>query len=70
MVPVADWPHFVRGSISASSSRLIKSPAPGIISRRSVYEPLQTGLIAIDLMIPIGRGQREFIMGERPVKEQ
>ncbi|KAL3646586.1 hypothetical protein CASFOL_009553 [Castilleja foliolosa] len=54
-----------RGEISASESRLIESPAPGIISRRSVYEPLQTGLIAIDSMIPIGRGQREFIIGDR-----
>nr|YP_009937820.1 ATP synthase CF1 alpha subunit [Salvia petrophila]QNT28077.1 ATP synthase CF1 alpha subunit [Salvia petrophila] len=54
-----------RGEISASESRLIESPAPGIISRRSVYEPLQTGLIAIDAMIPIGRGQRELIIGDR-----
>nr|QBE88793.1 ATP synthase CF1 alpha subunit [Pharnaceum aurantium] len=54
-----------RGGISASESRLIESPAPGIISRRSVYEPLQTGLIAIDSMIPIGRGQRELIIGDR-----
>jgi F-type H+-transporting ATPase subunit alpha len=54
-----------RGKISASESRLIESPAPGIISRRSVYEPLQTGLIAIDSMIPIGRGQRELIIGDR-----
>nr|YP_010290846.1 ATP synthase CF1 alpha subunit [Gahnia tristis]ULQ66003.1 ATP synthase CF1 alpha subunit [Gahnia tristis] len=54
-----------RGSIEASESRLIESPAPGIISRRSVYEPLQTGLIAIDAMIPIGRGQRELIIGDR-----
>ncbi|XLS55157.1 hypothetical protein HN51_004912 [Arachis hypogaea] len=46
-----------RGEISFSESRLIKSPAPGIISRRSVYEPLQAGLVAIDSMIPIGRGQ-------------
>uniref|UniRef100_A0A803MZP0 ATP synthase CF1 alpha subunit n=1 Tax=Chenopodium quinoa TaxID=63459 RepID=A0A803MZP0_CHEQI len=45
-----------RGEIAASESRLIESPAPGIISRRSVYEPLQTGLIAIDSMIPVGRG--------------
>ncbi|KAJ6880863.1 hypothetical protein NC652_034023 [Populus alba x Populus x berolinensis] len=43
-----------RGAISSSESRLIESPAPGIISRRFVYEPLQTGLIAIDSMIPIG----------------
>nr|YP_010191247.1 ATP synthase CF1 alpha subunit [Sparganium natans]QZL37427.1 ATP synthase CF1 alpha subunit [Sparganium natans] len=54
-----------RGEISSSESRLIESPAPGIISRRSVYEPLQTGLIAIDAMIPIGRGQRELIIGDR-----
>ena len=44
-----------RGEISASESRLIESPAPGIISRRSVYEPLQTGLIAIDSMIICSR---------------
>nr|QFR04018.1 ATP synthase CF1alpha subunit [Triticum aestivum] len=54
-----------KGEIIASESRLIESPAPSIISRRSVYEPLQTGLIAIDSMIPIGRGQREFIIGDR-----
>nr|YP_010610388.1 ATP synthase CF1 alpha subunit [Vallisneria natans]WAO28654.1 ATP synthase CF1 alpha subunit [Vallisneria natans] len=54
-----------RGQIPASESRLIESPAPGILSRRSVYEPLQTGLIAIDSMIPIGRGQRELIIGDR-----
>nr|AXX76513.1 ATP synthase CF1 alpha subunit [Dipteris conjugata] len=54
-----------RGQIPASESRPIESPAPGIISRRSVYEPSQTGLIAIDSMIPIGRGQRELIIGDR-----
>ena len=54
-----------RGEIVASESRLIESPAPSRISRRSVYEPLQTGLIAIDSMITIGRGQREFIIGDR-----
>ncbi|GJV27382.1 ATP synthase CF1 alpha subunit [Tanacetum coccineum] len=54
-----------RGEIAFSEYRLIESPAPGIISRRSVYEPLQTGLIAIDSMIPIGRGQRELIIGDR-----
>lgn len=54
-----------KGQILASESRLIESPAPGIISRRSVYEPMQTGLIAIDSMIPIGRGQRELIIGDR-----
>nr|YP_010715452.1 ATP synthase CF1 alpha subunit [Todea barbara]WDE24588.1 ATP synthase CF1 alpha subunit [Todea barbara] len=54
-----------KGQIPASESRPIESPAPGIIPRRSVYEPLQTGLIAIDSMIPIGRGQRELIIGDR-----
>lgn len=54
-----------KGEISTTESRLIESPAPGIISRRSVYEPLQTGLVAVDSMIPIGRGQRELIIGDR-----
>ena len=54
-----------KGEIETSETRLIESPAPGIIARRSVYEPLQTGLVAIDSMIPIGRGQRELIIGDR-----
>ena len=54
-----------KGDIPSSESRLIESMAPGIISRRSVYEPLQTGLVAVDAMIPIGRGQRELIIGDR-----
>lgn len=54
-----------KGEILTNESRLIESPAPGIISRRSVYEPLQTGLVAVDSMIPIGRGQRELIIGDR-----
>lgn len=54
-----------KGEIAASETRLIESPAPGIISRRSVYEPLQTGLVSVDAMIPIGRGQRELIIGDR-----
>ena len=54
-----------KGKIKNDSMRLIESPAPGIIQRMSVYEPLQTGLIAIDSMIPIGRGQRELIIGDR-----
>jgi F-type H+-transporting ATPase subunit alpha len=54
-----------KGEIKAESARLIESPAPGIIARRSVYEPLQTGITAIDAMIPIGRGQRELIIGDR-----
>jgi F-type H+/Na+-transporting ATPase subunit alpha len=54
-----------KGAISTTENRAIESPAPGIISRRSVYEPLQTGLISVDAMIPIGRGQRELIIGDR-----
>lgn len=53
------------GTISTTESRLIESPAPGIIARQSVCEPLQTGIVAIDSMIPIGRGQRELIIGDR-----
>ncbi len=54
-----------KGEITPDETRLIESSAPGIISRRSVYEPLQTGIVAIDSMIPIGRGQRELIIGDR-----
>ncbi|MGI8932666.1 F0F1 ATP synthase subunit alpha [Leptolyngbya sp. BC1307] len=54
-----------KGDIQTSETRLIESPAPGIIERKSVYEPLQTGITAIDAMIPIGRGQRELIIGDR-----
>ncbi|MCJ2543264.1 F0F1 ATP synthase subunit alpha [Thermostichus vulcanus] len=54
-----------KGPINTSDFRLIESPAPGIIDRRSVYEPLQTGITAIDALIPIGRGQRELIIGDR-----
>jgi len=54
-----------KGEIASTETRLIESPAPGIIARRSVYEPLQTGLVSIDAMIPIGRGQRELIIGDR-----
>jgi F-type H+-transporting ATPase subunit alpha len=54
-----------KGEIVASDSRLVESMAPGIISRKSVCEPLQTGITSIDAMIPIGRGQRELIIGDR-----
>ena len=54
-----------KGEIKTQDTRIIESPAPGIISRRSVCEPLQTGITAIDSMIPIGRGQRELIVGDR-----
>jgi F-type H+-transporting ATPase subunit alpha len=54
-----------KGEIQTEESRLLESPAPGIVERRSVYEPMQTGITAIDAMIPIGRGQRELIIGDR-----
>jgi len=54
-----------KGEIQSSEDRLLESPAPGIIDRRSVCEPMQTGITAIDAMIPIGRGQRELIIGDR-----
>jgi len=54
-----------KGDIIASETRLVESMAPGIISRKSVCEPLQTGITSIDAMIPIGRGQRELIIGDR-----
>ena len=54
-----------KGPIVTSDTRLIESPAPGIIARQSVCEPLQTGIVSIDSMIPIGRGQRELIIGDR-----
>jgi F-type H+/Na+-transporting ATPase subunit alpha len=54
-----------KGEIHTTETRLIESPAPGIIERKSVYEPMQTGITAIDAMIPIGRGQRELIIGDR-----
>merc|ERR1712113_295160 len=46
-------------------TRLVEAMAPGIITRKSVCEPVQTGITAIDAMIPIGRGQRELIIGDR-----
>ena len=54
-----------KGDIAATDSRLVESMAPGIITRKSVCEPVQTGITAIDSMIPIGRGQRELIIGDR-----
>ncbi len=54
-----------KGPIQTSETRLIEVKAPGVVDRQSVCEPLQTGLKAIDTMIPIGRGQRELIIGDR-----
>ena len=54
-----------KGPIESEERRLVEVKAPGIIPRRSVHEPVQTGLKAIDSLIPIGRGQRELIIGDR-----
>jgi F-type H+-transporting ATPase subunit alpha len=54
-----------KGPIETPHYRAVESPAPGVIDRKSVHEPLQTGIKAIDAMVPIGRGQRELIIGDR-----
>ncbi|WP_079477956.1 F0F1 ATP synthase subunit alpha [Halobacillus salinus] len=54
-----------RGPIETTKTRPIESPAPGVMDRKSVDEPLQTGIKAIDALVPIGRGQRELIIGDR-----
>ncbi|WP_130615545.1 F0F1 ATP synthase subunit alpha [Cohnella abietis] len=53
------------GPIKTTKTRPVESPAPGVMDRKSVHEPMQTGIKAIDAMIPIGRGQRELIIGDR-----
>ena len=54
-----------KGPIEAAERRMVEVKAPGIIPRRSVHEPMQTGLKALDALVPIGRGQRELIIGDR-----
>ncbi|MDT8434758.1 MAG: F0F1 ATP synthase subunit alpha, partial [Anaerosomatales bacterium] len=54
-----------KGPIAAEGYRPVEFLAPGVIERKGVHEPLQTGIMAIDSMIPIGRGQRELIIGDR-----
>jgi F-type H+-transporting ATPase subunit alpha len=54
-----------KGPIVTDKYRPVEAPAPGVIYRKSVHEPLQTGVKAIDSMVPIGRGQRELIIGDR-----
>lgn len=54
-----------KGPIEAKEERLVEVKAPGILPRKSVHEPMQTGLKAIDALIPVGRGQRELIIGDR-----
>ena len=54
-----------KGPIEGAERRLVETKAPGIIPRKSVHEPVQTGLKAIDALVPVGRGQRELIIGDR-----
>jgi F-type H+-transporting ATPase subunit alpha len=54
-----------RGELKTDKTRIVELKAPGILQRKSVHEPMQTGIKAIDSMIPIGRGQRELIIGDR-----
>ncbi|MDR2635247.1 MAG: F0F1 ATP synthase subunit alpha [Campylobacteraceae bacterium] len=58
-------PIDAKGPIETKESRFVEEKAPGIMARKSVHEPLQTGLKAIDALVPIGRGQRELIIGDR-----
>ncbi len=54
-----------KGPIESKETRLLETKAPGIMARKSVHEPLQTGIKAIDALVPVGRGQRELIIGDR-----
>ena len=54
-----------KGAIEAAEYRFVEEKAPGIMARKSVHEPLQTGIKAIDALVPVGRGQRELIIGDR-----
>lgn len=65
VVNVLGQPVDGKGEIEAAAYKPIESNAPGVVDRKSVHEPLQTGLKSIDSMVPIGRGQRELIIGDR-----
>jgi len=54
-----------KGAVEATEHRFVEEKAPGIMARKSVHEPLQTGIKAIDALVPVGRGQRELIIGDR-----
>ena len=65
VVNVLGEPIDGKGAIDAKEYRFVEQKAPGIMDRKSVHEPLQTGIKAIDALVPIGRGQRELIIGDR-----
>lgn len=54
-----------KGALTDVTQKLVEVKAPGILARKSVHEPMQTGLKAVDSLVPIGRGQRELIIGDR-----
>src|SRR5262249_27288445 len=58
-------PSDGKGPIQATEFRKLEIKAPGIVKRKSVHQPLQTGIKALDALVPIGRGQRELIIGDR-----
>jgi len=64
---LASWSRYIdgKGAIKAEQTDAIEKIAPGVIARQSVDQPVQTGLKAVDTMVPIGRGQRELIIGDR-----
>jgi len=65
VVDAVGRPMDGKGAINAEQSLPVERIAPGIIPRKSVDQPLQTGIMAVDSMVPIGRGQRELIIGDR-----
>ena len=65
VINVLGSPIDDKGPIATDRYRPLESPAPSVVSRQGVREPIQTGLKAIDAMVPIGRGQRELIIGDR-----
>ena len=65
VVDVLGRPVDGKGPITGSAQYPVEKIAPGIVKRKSVSQPLQTGIMAVDAMIPVGRGQRELIIGDR-----
>jgi F-type H+-transporting ATPase subunit alpha len=69
MVDALGVPIDGKGTLSATERRRIEVKAPGIIAHKSVYEPMQTGLKAVDSLVPISRGQQELIIGDRQTRK-
>jgi hypothetical protein len=62
---VAIFKHSMPSASSFGMQWLIETPAPGVITRKSVCEPLASGIISVDSLVPVGRGQRELVVGDR-----